>query len=633
MQVFKFFSKLLGRERTTSESAKFIEQLFDEKNQDQTFFDYTLACFQNYDESNRARNDHFSADIEYIIERTTKSLTSPEILKLFPQRVDTYFYIYRRVIEYLDWAKESRDQIKEFERLFYHQLVSTFESTKGCEPNLCATTIDIIKRINIRQHLASIKEIKSFETLNIFFVLCKLSFQASLLIDDRDRLEWIDIFSKINHCTMSLNDIISQYVRYKQGFEHCPLDMTAFIYLIRTLHLPKNDQISSFEVFKNMADSLNFERRLFFHQFHNEFTYGLNKKLYNFIHIASLLQMLSTHDEQLFRIYLTSYASSVNIDMMWAMFYHLSKFGDINEIMRHHLSPILTQRMQTIPIETFKKYFISLKAYLNEIKDENRFGFLNIFEVIFHGFLNRQLTDDQYSHLLLESHLKEFLDIPIELSLTLNLQQAPYLLVIRHLLFKLNKGTLSKAVKIKHSLEKVNRLGQDLQNTNDPADIIQDEWFNDLTFVGPEEWLRIKKYDYQQLCVIQHKSRWVTYIWSRIVHLSLYQSGMTKPNEFLSQLNGWMNNVEHSIYDANDILTIIFVRNVFEIIMAKQMKSVLSLSNMDALLTYILKIRQETPDLINAKLVDDFVAYVKQSITDVLLLNGRSDLLLILYVL
>jgi hypothetical protein len=303
----------------------------------------------------------------------------------------------------------------------------------------------------------------------------------------------------------------------------------------------------------------------------------------------------------------------------------MSKTGDINEIMHKYLSPILMEQIQTKPVDSFKEFYRSAKECLKQIKDENRSRFLKIFEEVFQAFLERQLNDKHYSGRLTESPLKQLLNIALELSSTSNLQHPSFLLIIRHLLFKLNKNIVFKSAKIESLFARLNNFDQQWCATTDPANIIRDEWLTDYIFLIPQEWLKVSKDQYQNLCDLHHNNRWSVYIWSRIVHLSFIKSEIIKPNEILMPLNEWMNNVEHNIYNNNDILTIIFVKNIFEIIIARHMKSVLSLSNVDLILQYIALIRKETPNLIDTKLVDDFVENIKQSIKDVLSLNGKTS--------
>ena len=622
----KWLTRWLGRETSISESANSIGQVFEDNSEGQTFFDTVYARFETYDESNRDhRNEHFSTDIEFLLDCTTTSLTQFERSDLFPHRIDAYFYIYRRIFEYIEWRRGSRDQIKELQKQFHQQLAITFESTKGVLPNLCLDNKDLIKRMNIRRHLMLIKHIKDVQTLNIFFVLCKLSFQSSLQVNEYDRLEWIDVFTQIDDCELPLMDIIEKYIEYKNAFEQRPLDTAALIYLIRKLHPPKNKQTSPFELFIGIINRLNLDHKTFFHQFQPVFDEGLTKQYYDYFHIASILHKLSARDDQLFNNYLTSYAWHVNIDIFWTMFLYMSKTDVINDIMQKHFPSILIRRMQTISVETFKQYYELVKECLKQIKDENRSRFLSMFEEIYHAFINKQLNDDCFSYRLSEIHMRQLINIASELSLINNLQHPSYSLIIRHLLFKLNKNILNKAYHIKDIFERINRFDNIFCVKNDPAKIIQDEWLNDYVFRVPEEWSKINTYDYNALCNAHHQNPWSIYIWSRIVHLSFFKSDTTKSHDILVSTDKWMINVKHKTFDTNDTLTIIFVKYMFEIIIVKHIKSVLLLSNIDSLLQYILCIKENSSDFIDIKLVDDFVENIKRSINDVLLLKSEYN--------
>jgi hypothetical protein len=176
--------------------------------------------------------------------------------------------------------------------------------------------------------------------------------------------------------------------------------------------------------------------------------------------------------------------------------------------------------------------------------------------------------------------------------------------------------------KIGYLFERLNNFERSLYDNNDPVNIIRDEWLNDYIFLFPQEWIKINKHDYQGLCDNHHNNRWSIHIWSRVVHLSIMKSENMKTNEILRALNEWMKNVKHDSYDPNDILTIIFVKTVFENIIAKHMKSTLSLPNISLMIQYVIHIRDDTVQIIDRKLVDEFIETVKQSIKDVLLLNG-----------
>ncbi|CAF4347844.1 unnamed protein product [Rotaria sp. Silwood2] len=208
----------------------------------------------------------------------------------------------------------------------------------------------------------------------------------------------------------------------------------------------------------------------------------------------------------------------------------------------------------------------------------------------------------------------------LDLSSTHNLQQSSSLLIIQHLLFKPDKYEKIKVNQLKYLFNKLNDI-EDLCEKNDPANIIQDEWLSDYIFHIPQDWLMLKKSDYQRLCDIHRNNRWSKYIWSRLITLSLSKLLADKWNETIAQLNEWMINVKHDIYAANDILTIIFVNNVFDVIISKHTKSVLFASSIGSILNYILAAKHDKHYLIDEKLADDFIQNVNQSIKDILSLN------------
>jgi hypothetical protein len=311
---------------------------------------------------------------------------------------------------------------------------------------------------------------------------------------------------------------------------------------------------------------------------------------------------------------------------VWNMLLYLSKNGDINESIQKHFTPILIQRTQTVSFETFKRYNQLAKECLKQMKDENRQTFLKILEAVLNAFLHKQLNDEHYSYRYTESVLKELLNITLELSTTYNLQHPSCLLIIRNLLFKLDTHTHTKPRKIKCLFERLNNFDQSLCETNDPADIIQDDWLTGYTFYIPQDWWTLSKDDYQSLCSMHRNNGWTIHCWSRLIYLSLLKSDITKPNEILEPLNQWMFNVGHDFYNDDDTLTIIFVRNIFETVIVKHIKSILCFPNIGSIIQYILHARENQSHLIAIKQVNDFVQNVQQLLQDTLLLNGKSIL-------
>jgi len=278
-------------------------------------------------------------------------------------------------------------------------------------------------------------------------------------------------------------------------------------------------------------------------------------------------------------------------------------------------------------IEAFLRYTKLANQCMTKIKTDYHPRFVRIFEKIFDTFINKQLNDVQYCHQFSDSALKEFLKIGLEMSSTHNIQQPSCLLIIQRLLFQ-NDIRLSKiADKIKDLFKKLNDFDQDLCENNDPMIIIQDKWLQDYLLAIPEDFLHnFNQNVYQYLCDNHRNNRWTIYIWKRLVHLSILKSKPENMNEMLLKLNHWMTVIKHNIYDINDTLTIILVINLFELIIVKYTKNVLSLPNIESIISFILHSRQDQLHQLDTKQVDEFIQNGLKSIQHILLLQGKFKL-------
>jgi hypothetical protein len=441
-------------------------------------------------------------------------------------------------------------------------------------------------------------------------------------VNDHNYVKWFAIVSEIKRWKICITDFISSYKTYRQAFEHFQLDIPEFIYLASNIHPSNNCQASPFVAYIELLKILELNQKTFFQQFQNAFDNGMKKQLYKHSHIVPLFRVLSVKDEHLFATYVRIFSLNVSDDQLWEMFLYLSKTIGLNENMSKYFSLILTERTQNILVKDLKRYCNLAKTCLEETKNENRLNFLKVLEMVFHSFFNKQLNDDQHPYRFTPLDLKEFLNITLELSSTHSLQQPTCLVIIRHIFFKLDKSKYYQSRKIRYLFERLNNFDKSLCEKNDPAGIVQDEWLTDYIYHGSLGWKLISRDDYQSLCDSHFNNRWAIYIWSRIVHLSFIRLKTTKLNEVLGQLNEWMNTVKHDIYVRNDILTTIFVKSIFEIIIIKYIKSVLSLQNIGSILRYILRAKDDQPCLIDTKQVNDFIQNVQYSLKAVFLLNG-----------
>ncbi|CAF1096514.1 unnamed protein product [Rotaria sordida] len=627
--IKKLYEKYIGREKL-SEPCVLIGHVFDQDSERELFFDSVLARFENFDQTNQIQgNKAFSNDVDFIIQCTMESLSSSEVFKKFPSRIDSYLYIYRRIEEYLIMIKRSayltwtlESSVRQLKDKLFESLSQVFIENKGLQPNLYAKDKDQLKKLDIIQHLMSMTKVDK-QTINIFFVLSKLSFQSSILINDYDYLQWKIIISNIQNFGISLQEFITNYIDYELAFRTFPFDISGFIELISKNHPSKHSPESPFRIFLNLCNTLHLKTEDFFDQYRILFENGIKQKFYKFEHIGDLFCLIGRRD-RIFDAYLTTYATIVDLDDLWTMFIYICANSELNDIIQKHLISKFTNRTMNTSIGNFLRYTRLAKQCMTKIKSEYHPRFLRIYEKIFDAFINKQLTEERYSHQFSESDLKQFLSIGLEMSLTHNLQQSSCLLIIRRLIFQNNTRLINIADKIKSLFKKLNDFDQDLCENNDPMFIIQDEWLQDYLLVIPEDFLRyFNENIYHYLCNNHQNNRWTIYIWRRLIHLSILKLKAENTNDMLFKLNEWMKIVGHNVYNINDTLTIILIINLFELIIVKYTKSVLSLPNINIIINFILHTRQEQLYQMDIKQVDEFIQNAEISIQQILLLQGK----------
>jgi hypothetical protein len=598
-----------GQERI-SESAIHIGEIFHDKDNGMIFLDLTLARFKHFDEECQT----FSDDINYILKSSMISLTSEN----FENRIDSYFYIYRRFEEYLIMKEKSAwnggsfiSNFEIFRKKLYDFLSLIFASSKGTKPNLCTRDSQLLKRINISQHLSSIKTLDT-DTINLFFALCKLSMQSS-----SDRLHWIGILSKLQDIKITLQDFIDQYIDYESVFKQYPLDTSTFIYLIQRIHPPKQNSTSSLTIIISLLRKLNINTQEFFDSFQTIFIKGVKENRYEIKHISDLFRRFQTND--LFDKYLSIYSSNVNNDELWNMCLHLCTISDINDIIKKHLIKILPKRISSVSMEVFRSYTQSIRECLTEIKQESRLHLLEIFERIYDVFVTTQIQDPRYSSRFTQIDWKDLLSIGLELtSIDSMKKSSSRLILLRESLFKIDNRMKNTAERIKYLFENFHHFNINL----DPMEIIDDDWLKDYLITNIQIWLKIDYEIYQYLSNHHQDNRWIIHIWTRIMYLSLFKLTNDNSIDILMKLNEWMKNIKRKIYDSQDCLTLIFVQNLFELIIVKYTKSILSLPNIEIIMQWIFSIKENQPDKIDTIQVDSLIRNGRDLLTEILELKG-----------
>ena len=622
-RLWNALCSIFTRRIEISEGAKNIEQIFHDQGTQQPFFNLVRVTFEQYDQWNSTHNnDHFSEDIDFIIECTMATFSSSDHMELFPQRVDAYFYILCRITEYIHMKHGSIHRVDKLRSRLFGQLGDVFLSSRGSYPTLYATDRDVINRIDFRKHLTLRTNINDVQDLLIFFALCKLAFQSSFVLDEHGCLQWIEILSRVREWKISLQDFVQHYVECMEAFGPFPLDVPAFICLIQKINLPMQKEISPFEVYRTMLSQLKLDEKEFFHRYQFIFENGMRNKPFHFLHMSSLLIMLHQYDD-LFGSYLKKWAYAASVDELWNIFLLLGKDQVFTAHTEDHLISTLKTRTEKESFEILIRYCRLVKRCTNQFHIGNRIQCLRIFEPVFSDYLAKQIHDKQYTYNLNVDLLRELLTSAIELSVSPSLQKPSCSLLIRHLLFEIDNHIPNKFDKLKRLFERVNKFTQHFNQDNDPIHIIQDEWLNNDLYRIPEDWVNLTASSYRSLCELHHDNPWSLHIWSRLLHLSFLRVDITETNGVLLELEKWMIKVEHKNYARNDSFLTILVGKHFELILYKHMKFVLNLPNIPTIMQYIICARAAESTYVDCNKVDEFIQTVKQSIQSALFLNGK----------
>ncbi|CAF1676006.1 unnamed protein product, partial [Adineta ricciae] len=389
----------------------------------------------------------------------------------------------------------------------------------------------------------------------------------------------------------------------------------------------KDNQPMPFETSRDMLNKLVIDYGVFFEEYHFLFEENVKSRFYNNAYITSLLPVLRQFDITLLK-YLRTYMSNTSFPTIWSMVLYFSQ----NHALEGTLENALTMNLQlqirkiSITITEFKNLFKDTKESAQLIKGRNRMRLSRILQRISHVYLYKYLYLEHQSHLLFEWDAKEFLSVLTQLSWALDYKDESCLFVLKHLLFRVNDFTNNKHEKLKHLFQRISNLNEGLCATARPEKIIKDDWLIDYTYDTLCDWLQLTQRDYQSLCESHQNNKWLLYIWSKLVSLSMSNLIANDCEYFiLEQLNKWMVTIQHEKYQDTDPLTVTFVYSVFESLIYKQIKSLILLPNIQTIISYIMDAGNANSRWITSKnMVEEFVETVKQLIRNVLLLEGAN---------
>ncbi len=624
-----------GREKLT-EAAQHIGNIFDtEVSVGQAFFDALLARFTNFDEYNaHHENKAFYEDVDFITQCFNESFKSEEELKRFGERIDAYLYVYARIKEYFQIIEEKhygisalRHNVKQLREAIISNASKIFIHTNGLQPNLCTTDRDLLKRMNIDSYRLEITTIDE-NTIIQFFCFCKLSLAASLLFDPGKPLQWKAIISDIKYFKISLEDLVKKYLDFKAGFEDFPLDVPGFTEFISRVPLFKATDKSPLNILLELGRSLKLKLDEFLNDFLPIFQNQCRNKLYKMNYVGEFLGVLAPY-ERYFSAYLSAYTACVDTDTLWRLFLYLCQISELNEPIKKHLLLKVTDRVSNINLTTFFDYTNLADKSMNTMEEEKRVLFREVYRAIFNTFIIHQLTDEHYRYKYFESYFEKLLNILTRYSSSIEdaAKEPSFSLIIQNMLFSNENNHESSKQKLKNLVDKLNRFNKEILDSIDPKDVIRNEWIQDfLLFNDPQDFEN--KLDvgfYRDLCKQSEKNPWIIYTWDRILNLSFMKPAFQNTKEVLVKLNRWMEIVKHDRYNKDDIFTIIFISQLFNQVVSRYTKSVLSLPKIENIMNFILSLRDQNNGDHAHEEMSRFIAQAERSISNVLKLQGKLE--------
>lgn len=613
------FTNFIKREILVSEAGESCGSVFDTNDVGLMFFESVWKRFTHFDYMHRKSSKPLFYDVDYIIKRVTADLKSEKFAPRSSQRLDSYLYIYRLLHAYALTLGKFHDPLHEFKQCLFDRLASIFVATNGKEPNLLIRDTFHLRKMDIPEHLSSFTSIRDQKMLETFFVLVKLSMQSARMIDDgRQRFIWLDTLPKVREINFYFDEFIRSYVKYQLVFEKDPIDTPEFIYLAGRIRLPKEQEPTYILTLAQLHTLVQPAAMKFVTRFPPLFEICVRANRFHMDDIIQFFQRICKH-EQWLRKYLSVYASNTTTSYLWEMFVRLSKIANLRDATQEEFAPFLIDKVSDVVAPSFDRYTLSFKATLLEIPTESRSKFTETFAKIFDAFIVKQMQIPFSVYGLTRTDCKKLLKLGLEISSVELQQNTTCLRLLRRLICETESYQKSSlADKLQCLFRNLNFLDEDLSRTYAPEQLIDDEWLKDFLIGTTQHWLKLDEDTYTHLCRRLSNERWTTYVWSRIMHMSLAKLANENPYDILVQLNDWMKRVHRHTYDPEDTFTLIFVGKLFDLIIAKLPRALSSLPKIDAIMNVLLPLRDSHAGIVNVVELNNFIKTAQGVIVEIL---------------
>lgn len=569
----------------------------------------------------------------YIIQCTMKNLSSPEYNTIFQNHVNGYFYICNKIKDYHqryqrmnNASRELSQHVIQLRNKLLEKLGVVFKDSKGIEPNLDVNDLELVKYLNIRKYFSFFKTIDD-QSIYTLFALCKLLLQ-SLSVHPRPRnLQWENVLSN-KVFEISFEKFMSYYTDYREVLSQLPMDTNTFIYLIKTISPPTNDIPFDLKHCFSRIKQFELEPNDFFERLLTIFSKGVKNLCYNTNQIAELLWIMSNTNSTLFDRYFAEYyrnlpGSKTNILIV---FFDFIKKHQINENIQNRFTHFLQVYVQQFSMKEFLDFSKKIKSYSENIQACNFDHCMVIIEATFKYFIETFSKQNSSTESMSEICWNDVLRSSLEVLPTRTLSQTSNLLIFKRLLLQYYNPKENVQYRLNTMFTNLKNCDQQLYEKNIPSNIISDKLLQDFLIDIPEEFCnQFTHHIYRDFCNEYQNNPWICFIWTRITYLSLVKLERKNSYAILQEIDKWMNNVKHSAFVAEDKLTIIFIHNLFELII-KYADPILSLPDIPCIINFIYHMKNAQIDGINTEEINNFMKRAQQEIQAILQLKGKLNL-------
>lgn len=568
-------------------------------------------------------------DLSHIIKATVNDITSKMKAKRSSERIDAYFYIYWRYKEYA--AKLLNKHVYEvsledFEKPLFALIGYWFEKTAGAEPNLTTVDAHVLSRINIPRYLSSIRVIEDFSTLVKYFALMKLSIQSANYVNDqRPYVQWIWTLRSIGNLKCSLEAFVNVYLRYKEAFSTTLWDTSVFIYLIDKFYSSPAGQKLSIKTLINLHEKINPNADVFFEKFLPIFRSGISRGSFNSQDIVEIWYLAKGYDG-LNQQYFETLADKGTLELIFGVMLLFCKQNPVNQNLEKFFIKSLSDKIKTMRLNDFQRWIETANQSIMEVNEELRKPLVRALVEVLDTFMSTKLPTI-YSNPFERREYISLLNICMKFPSTEYFNKDSFKHLIHKIVIKIEGYHKNIPEKLKILFENIRVLPERFCNECDPKQIIEDTWLKDFFLNNIAIWSQVDKFTYRHLCENHQKNRWTIYIWSRIMHNSLINLSNASVVDVLTKLNDWMITIGHQEYRADDVLTIIFVQELFEIIMSKYSTSILSLPSIDAIIKFSIGIHEQVSESEREGSIKDFLQNGIEILKEILQLKSKLALL------